>query len=346
MTQPHALDSLDRKILDGLQGGFPITERPFAQAGQAFGISEDALIHRLSRLLADGLLSRFGPLFNTEAMGGAVTLAAMAVPAERFAAVAEQVNAYPEVAHNYARDHALNMWFVVLAESRARLTAVLDAIAAETGLTVYDFPKEREFFLGFKVSLAEAGEGVGAGAHEAPAKAQGAEMGGGEPISLDALDRRLIAETQGGLPLTPRPYHAVAQSLGCAPEEVMARFRRLLAGGVIRRMGIIPHHYALGITANGMTVWDVADAALPALGEKVGALDFVSHCYLRPRHRPIWPYNLFAMVHGRSREEVVAKAQIIGELLGEACRASDILFSHRVLKKTGLRLPHMENAGG
>lgn len=155
---------------------------------------------------------------------------------------------------------------------------------------------------------------------------------------LDDTDRRIIAATQAGLPLTAQPYHAIAQELGLAPDQVMRRLARMLETGVIRRIGAVPNHYALGLTANGMSVWDVDDAAAERLGQAVGALDFVSHCYLRPRRLPVWPYNLFAMVHGESRDEVCAKAASIAELLGPACRRHDILYSTKILKKTGLRI--------
>lgn len=154
----------------------------------------------------------------------------------------------------------------------------------------------------------------------------------------DDIDRALIIATQDGLPLVPRPYHAIAEEVGIAPEEVMARLRAMVESGVIRRIGAVPNHYAIGWTANGMTVWDVADEQVDELGAQVGALDFVTHCYRRPRALPVWPYNLFAMVHGGSREEVLEKAEAIRSLLGNACRGSDILFSSRILKKTGLRI--------
>lgn len=155
---------------------------------------------------------------------------------------------------------------------------------------------------------------------------------------IDATDRRLIAATQEGLPLCRQPYAAIAADLGLSPEEVMGRMERLLASGVVRRIGAVPNHYALGYRANGMAVWDVEDAAMAVLGPQVGALDFVSHCYARPRHPPLWPYNLFTMVHGRDRGEVEAKVGQIAALLGSRCRGRDVLYSKRILKKTGLRL--------
>ena len=155
---------------------------------------------------------------------------------------------------------------------------------------------------------------------------------------LDDIDRRIVAATQAGLPLVPRPYDAVADEIGVTPAEVMGRIERMLEAGVIRRIGVVPNHYALGLTANGMSVWDVEDVEAERLGQAVGALDFVSHCYLRPRRLPVWPYNLFAMVHGASRDEVAEKAAAIAALLGAANRGHDILYSSRILKKTGLRI--------
>ncbi len=148
-----ALDNLDRQIINGLQGGFLVCERPYAEAAAAFGIEEADLIARLGRLVESGALSRFAPLFNAERLGGAVCLCGMAVPTARFEAVAEQVNAHPEVAHNYAREHALNMWFVLASEDPARIEEVAAAIEAETGLTVYRMPKLDEYFIGLKVEV-------------------------------------------------------------------------------------------------------------------------------------------------------------------------------------------------
>ena len=155
---------------------------------------------------------------------------------------------------------------------------------------------------------------------------------------LDATDRRLIVATQGGFPRVPRPYDVLAEQLGIAAGEVLQRLQRMLDCGVIRRIGAVPNHYAIGYTANGMSVWDVDDESIDELGMRVGALEFVTHCYRRPRRLPDWPYNLFAMVHSQSREEVAARVAEIAVLLGAACRAHDILYSTAILKKTGLRI--------
>jgi DNA-binding Lrp family transcriptional regulator len=155
---------------------------------------------------------------------------------------------------------------------------------------------------------------------------------------IAALDRRIVLAAQAGLPLQTRPYHWLADELGVEAETLMQRLRVMHADGRIRRIGVVPNHYRLGYTANAMTVWDVADEDIREVGRRVGELDIVSHCYHRPRRLPDWPYNLFAMVHGHSREEVKAKVQQIAQLLGDRVRDYDVLFSTRILKKTGLRL--------
>jgi DNA-binding Lrp family transcriptional regulator len=147
----HLTDPTDRAIVNALQGGFPICERPYAEAASKLGIAEEELIGRIGRLVESDTLSRFGPMYNAERLGGAVTLAAMAVPEERFEAAAAVVNAHGEVAHNYRREHKLNMWFVVASEDPEEIGPVLSRIAAETGLEVHDFPKLDEFFVGLRV---------------------------------------------------------------------------------------------------------------------------------------------------------------------------------------------------
>lgn len=155
---------------------------------------------------------------------------------------------------------------------------------------------------------------------------------------MDEFERALIVATQRGLPLVPSPYAALAGQLGCSEREVIEGLRNMLLSGRIRRIGAVPNHYAIGYTANGMTVWDVLDEEVDQLGMLVGQLPFVTHCYRRPRSLPEWPYNLFAMVHGESQDEVRAHMASIRSLLGTACRVDDVLFSTAILKKTGLRL--------
>jgi siroheme decarboxylase len=160
--------------------------------------------------------------------------------------------------------------------------------------------------------------------------------------TMDDIDRRIVLATQGGLPLVADPWGAVADKVGIAAEELLARVQRMLDAGLIRRIGAVPNHYAIGYTANGMSVWDIPDDIIDEVGQFVGALEFVTHCYRRPRRLPEWPYNLFAMVHGRNRDAVREQIDDIANLLAErfpgACRQRDVLFSSAILKKTGLRI--------
>ncbi len=154
----------------------------------------------------------------------------------------------------------------------------------------------------------------------------------------DDISRRLIKLTQAGLPVSPTPYADVAAKLGISSAEVIARLSRMLDAGAIRRIGAVPNHYALGYRGNGMSVWDVPDEHIDEVGRTLAALDYVSHCYRRPRHGENWPYNLFAMVHGHDRAEVLSRIDAMKALMGDRVRAHDVLFSTRILKKTGLRL--------
>ncbi len=325
------MNELKRRLIDGWQGGFPLVERPFAVVAERLGTDEGAVLRALRELLADGALTRFGPLYQIERLGGAFSLAALQAPEADFEQITALVNAFPEVAHNYRRDHALNMWFVLATETPAKMGDTVERISKATDLPVFNFPKEREYFI-------EARFGVGASGVNRSKPAAG--VSGKTALSRQRLAewRPLVIATQAGLPLTLKPYHALAARLNRDAATVMAGLQILLDAGAIRRIGVVPNHYRIGYAANGMTVWDVADDKVDELGEQVGTLEFVTHCYRRPRHQPNWPYNLFAMAHGASREEVATKADRIAAVLGDACRARAILYSTQILKKTGLRL--------
>jgi DNA-binding Lrp family transcriptional regulator len=323
------MDDLDRAIVDRGQGGFPISSRPFRDAARAFATTEAVLLDRIARLLAERTLTRFGPLFDVERMGGRFTLAAIAVPNPDFERVAAIVNAFPEVAHNYAREHVLNMWFVLAASSPAATTETIARIEAATGRRVLAFPKEREYFVGMNLG-ADGARAIGEGGARTRTPRK--------DVDEHSLDRAIVTKLQAGLTLVPKPYDDVARAIGASPDVVRGRVRTMLADGRIRRIGAVPDHYSLGWRANGMSVWDVDDAEVDALGARVGALPDVTHCYRRPRYLPRWPYNLFAMVHGRDRDEVGSKVDAIAAILGASASRHDVLFSTRILKKSGLRL--------
>ncbi|GAA0461836.1 Lrp/AsnC family transcriptional regulator [Halococcus dombrowskii] len=351
-----ALDERERAIINAFQGGFPVVERPFEPAARALAergieITADELLDEIRRLDEEGTLSRFGALIDAEAIGGTATLVAMHAPEERFDEIAEQVNAHREVAHNYEREHPhLNMWFVVSVAGEARsasdasggtasenVEGVLTAIENETGQETYNLPKQREFRVEAKflldgpisdgdLDLSELGPDV-------------------EPSgrgSLTPAERDLVIELQGGLPLTETPYADVADAIGHDVEWVVETINRFLAEGKLRRVGVVPNHYALGYTENGMTVWDVPDELVAEVGPAIAELEFVTHCYERPRHEGVWPYDFFAMTHGRSEEESERRIEQVRERMGDFFDVGDedwdTLFSTRILKKTGIRM--------
>ena len=329
VAAPPPLGALEVALINRFQGGFPLTARPFAAVAEHLGGTEAALIATLGGLLAGGRLSRFGPLYNAERLGGGLLLAAMEVPEPDFDRVAALVNAFPEVAHNYRREHRLNLWPVLATATPGGIEEVARRIEAATGLPLYRFPKEREFYLGLWLEVDAAGA---RGTRSIP------EPAADPAYRPDALDLRICRATQAGLPLVPEPYAAVAAQLGCGEAQVIGRLAAMLAAGAVRRIGLVPNHYRLGLRGNGMTVWDLPDGRLEELGTRIGALDWVSHCYVRPRHPPHWPYNLFAMVHGRDRAEVDAKVTRMAALLAGDSRGHQVLLSSAVLKKTGLRI--------
>jgi len=157
-------------------------------------------------------------------------------------------------------------------------------------------------------------------------------------MDVDTLDRQIISATQAGLPLTPHPYQTIADGLEITADLVMQRMAMMQEQGIIRRIAAVPNHYRLGYKFNGMTVWNIADEYVDKVGEQVGQLDFVSHCYHRPRHLPEWNYNLFAMVHSKTESGINLQIKAIADLLGKYNLGHDVLYSTRILKKTGLRI--------
>ena len=329
------LSTLERDFINNFQGHFPLQERPFEAVAIQLGCSEDELIETVKNLKTQKLLTRFGPLYDAARLGGGLTLAAMVVPEERYKIVTDLVNTYPQVAHNYRREHELNMWFVIATETPVEVVQVISSIEKSTRLTVYNFPKQQEFYIGLWLHLADDGRHTTIPVPESAGQNNDNSDAG---YQLDDIDRKLISVTQSGFAIEPCPYQSIANNIGISQDDAIQRLKKLLCSGIIRRIGAVPNHYKLGLTANGMTVWDVDDTQIKKLGNLIGQLDFVSHCYQRPRHLPMWSYNMFAMVHGANKDEVDEKVKHIEQLLGSNCKAHETLFSSAILKKTGLRL--------
>jgi len=328
------LSQLERDFINRFQGGFPLQEQPFKLVADKLGCTETILIKTIKNLSEQKVLTRFGPLYDAARLGGGLTLAAMSVPEDQYEIVTQIVNSYPEVAHNYRREHKLNMWFVLATETPIEVIQKITLIEQATGLTVYNFPKQHEFYIGLRFDISEDN------IHETISFSDNAtpQLKGNDNFNLSELDRKIIKETQSGLTITSRPYHEIASNIGCNERDVIEHLSNMKKRGVIRRIGAVPNHFRLGFKANGMTVWDVPDEKIIELGNQIGQLSFVSHSYQRPRHMPVWRYNLFAMVHGHTRSAVKEKTERIKQILGEDCRAHEILYSTAILKKTGLRL--------
>ena len=349
MSETDGLDSVDRAVVNAFQGGFPVVAEPFDPAAAALrdrgvDVSGEELLERVRRLDEAGTLTRFGALIDAGEIGGTATLVATCAPEERFDEVAEQVNAHREVAHNYRREHPhLNMWFVVSVSDPDAVDRVLADIEAETGRETYNLPKQREFRVEAKFPLdGPVPDG------DVDCSGLGPDV---EPVDRDTLtpaERDLVVEIQDGLPVTETPYADVAAGLDADPGWVRRTIQRFDAEGKVRRVGVVPNHYALGYTENGMTVWDVPDDVVDEVGPAVASLEFVTHCYERPRHEGVWPYNFFAMTHGRSEAESQRRIEEVRATMDGYWDVSegdwDTLFSTEILKKTGIRMAERADA--
>ncbi|MGB8812269.1 MAG: Lrp/AsnC family transcriptional regulator [Paracoccaceae bacterium] len=315
------LDPINVRLLDEFQRDLPLIPRPFAEIGTVLGLSEAEVIYRLAGMQAAGSIARVGATVRPNTVG-ASTLAALAVPEDRIEAVAALVGQEPGVNHSYLREHDWNLWFVATAPDAAALAASLARIGARTGLKVLDLPLVQPFNidLGFRLS----------GAREAGRGDRPADM-----AALREGDRPILQAMAQGLALVPRPFAAIAQALGRAEGDVLARLVALSAAGICTRIGVIVRHRAIGWRANAMVVWDVPEGRIAAAGAALAAHPGVTLCYQRRVVPGVWRYGLFSMIHGQSRAQavaVLAAAAALPELAGVAHQP---LFSTRCFKQTG-----------
>lgn len=327
------MEALEQRLLNDFQRNFPLSPAPFDQIARDLDTSGERVLETLRALQRDGAVSRVGPVFRPNTVG-ASTLAAMAVPAAELQAVAAVVNRFVQVNHNYEREHHYNLWFVVTARDGATLTRTLQAIEAAAGYPVLVLPLLRDYHidLGFRMRL---------GAETRIAAADG-EIA--EPVCADADHKQvrpaaedLIEAVQDGIPLVARPYLDIGRRLGWSEQAVIDGLHDMLERGVIKRLGVVVRHHELGYRANAMVVWDVADDVVDRLGEQLGRQDCVTLCYQRPRRLPDWPYNLFCMVHGRDRDEVLACIGRMVEGLALQSVPHAVLFSGRRFRQRGAR---------
>jgi DNA-binding Lrp family transcriptional regulator len=326
------MEPLTERLLNDFQHDFPLSPAPFAQIARRLNTSTTVVLARLRELQRQGAVSRVGPVFRPNTIG-ASTLAAMQVPAAELESVAAVVNGFPEVNHNYEREHRYNLWFVVTSTDQAALAETLTRITRQTGHPVLSLPLVRDYHidLGFRMSLSGHAplpdDGMTGTTATYPTEQETAH-GAAEDL-IDAI--------QAGLPLVSRPYREIGARLGMSEQAVIGRLRGMIEAGIIKRLGVVVRHHELGYRANAMVVWDVPDERVDRIGRQLGDIDCVTLCYQRPRHLPDWPYNLFCMVHGQDRDDVCACIARLVEAHGLGKIRHAVLFSGRRFKQRGAR---------
>lgn len=310
-------------LLNDFQRGFPLVSRPFAVIGAGLGIAESDVIEAYRAELERGAVSRIGAVIAPHRIG-ASTLAALRVPAERMYAVAALVSARPEVNHNYEREGEWNLWFVVAAANAASRDRVIEEIGAECGLPVLSMPLREAYHIDLGFDLMGGHKFVAADDRD-------------PPCALSGIEQRLMAALQDGLPMTPRPYAALGEAAGISEGMALELIERWIDEGIVKRFGVVVRHQELGYSANAMCVWDVPDEWVSALGYRLAAAPGITLCYRRERALPHWPYNLYCMIHGRDRSEVLAQRARQAALLGLDALPHAELFSLRRFKQCGAR---------
>ena len=310
------------RLLNGFQRGFPLVSAPYAELASRLATSETRALEALAQCLDEGVLSRVGAVFAPNVVG-ASTLAAIDVPADRLAAVAAIVSARPEVNHNYERDGRPNLWFVLTAESGAALARAVSRIETAAGAAVLLFPLLEEY----RIDLGFALDGAGGAPHRTVSTPS--------RVMLAPEERRLIAALQRGLALVPRPYRQLAREAGMTEAAVLERLQAWIDSGVVRRLGLILRHRELGFRANAMVVWDVPDDVVSGIGRVLAEQSGVTLCYRRGRASTCWPFNLYCMIHGRERQEVLERLEAMTRACGLDGYPSRVLFSRTRFKQRG-----------
>ncbi len=311
------------RLLNEFQRDFPLHPAPFAAIAESLGLDQGTVLAAYGEGIASGVISRIGAVFAPNRIGSS-TLAAMRVAPAELDAVAAKVSAHAEVNHNYAREHEWNLWFVVTTDDLAARTRVLEAIAAETGLPVITLPLRDEFHIDLGFDL-NGGRKILACANACTQR------------TLSTEEQALVRALHDGLPLVARPFARIAELLGINEAAVIAHLQAWYSEGILKRFGVVVRHHELGYTANAMCVWDVPDQDVTLLGCRLAALPGVTLCYRRERAAPHWPFNLYCMIHGKSREEVRARHAEINAEIGLDKYSGSVLFSVQRFKQCGAR---------
>jgi DNA-binding Lrp family transcriptional regulator len=323
------LDDVDRRLLNLMQGSFPIAPRPYAHVAELGGVTEDEAMTRVQRLLDKRIVRQVTPIFDTRALGYSSMLVAAKVDPEHPHRAAQIINAHPGVSHNYLRNHEFNLWFTIATEpdSKLGLEGTLEVLAREAGAeSVRQLPTLKLFKIRMDLEM----EG------DTQALAQAAEVK--EPVELDPqpydeLDIAVIRALQGDMAVVPEPYAEAAAELGMSQERFLDHLAGMQERGLLRRVAAILYHRRAGFSANGMGVWQVPEEQILDIGRRMAAVRGVSHCYQRPTYAD-WPYSVFTMAHGRSKEECDAVLDSIAQQTGISERAT--LYSSTEFKKIRL----------
>ncbi len=324
-----ALDEQDRRLLNLMQGSFPIERRPYAAVAQQAGLSEQEVLARVGELLEQRIIRQVTPIFDTRALGYSSMLVAAKVNPEHPWRAAKIVNSHPGVSHNYLRNHDFNMWFTLATEpdSQLGLQGTLEVLQERTGAeSIRQLPTLKLFKIRMDLEMegdTKALASEGATPQEAALQA--------EPY--DERDVAVIRATQGDLPVTSEPYEQAAGALGMSTEGLLEHLLAMQERGLLRRVAAILYHRRAGFSANGMGVWKVPPQRVAELGPRMAAFRGISHCYQRPTYAD-WPYSVFTMAHGRSKDECDAILAAIAEQTGIEERAT--LYSSTEFKKIRL----------
>ncbi len=320
------LDDTDKQLLNLMQGRFPLERRPFAAVADAAGLPEDEVLERVRYLLDKRIIREITPIFDTRAFGYQSMLVAAKVDARYPHRAAQFINTHPGVTHNYLRDHDFNLWFTIAVEpdSTLGLDGTLDVMAERTGAqSIRQLPTLKLFKIRMDLEM-EGGTDALSTAGEA---VEPVEL---DPIPITDADIEVVRATQGPMPVVPEPYAPAAEKLGVEQDEVLARLASLKERGGLRRVAAIHYHRRAGFSANGMGVWAVPEPAILETGKRMAAFRGISHCYQRPTYAD-WPYSVFTMAHGRSKEECDAVLDSIAAATGIEQRAT--LYSSTEFKK-------------
>ena len=321
-------DSIDQKLLSLLQTEFPFSKEPYAEIGLKLGTECDEVILRIKQLRAKGIVREIGPVLEARRLGYQPTLVAMRVETTGIDMAEQLIIKHPGVSHGYERDHYFNLWFTLATHAGADVESELEQLTGSIKAeAVFTLPSVKVFKIGAYFTFDRDGQAK-VGTIAQPGKALSQE------VKLSRFDRLVINELQQDLPLTHTPFSAMAARLGADEDYFLARCQSLKQRGIIRRFSAAVNHRKAGFNANAMTCWVAPPKKVDAAGRKLGLLKEVSHCYER-KTNPLWRYNLFAMIHGRTKEVCQEIASTASAEIGLTDYV--MIYSTKEFKKTRIK---------